>query len=147
MISVSELEASSRKISLFNEQKLEVDTGALHSFLYELAQRLAVADGFSVMLVSDDMMLDYNRLYAGKETPTDVLSFPSERDWPMEAPYAGDILISVETALSQARGDLMDELKVLSLHGLLHLIGYDHQCDHGEMVRLEAALKKEFRLD
>ena len=146
MISIRELKTNRQKINLFNKQGQDLDTGGLEGFLYRLAERLAVADGFSVVLVSDDMMQEYNRRYAGKETSTDVLSFPSEQDWPMDTPYAGDVLISVETALRQTRGDLMNELKALSLHGLLHLLGYDHHSDDGEMDRLEEELKKEFRL-
>ena len=146
MISISELRTSSQKINLFNEQGLDLDTRALEGFLQQLAGRLAVQDGFTVVLVNDDMMKEYNHRFAGKATPTDVLSFSSEQDWPMETPYAGDVLISVESALRQARGGLMSELKILSLHGLLHLLGYDHQSDDGEMVRLEETLKKEFRL-
>ena len=146
MILISELSTGSGKINLFNRQGQDLDAGALEGFLHHLAERLAVAEEFSVVLVSDDMMQEYNHLYAGKETSTDVLSFPSEQDWPMETPYAGDVLISVETALRQTRGDLMNELKALSLHGLLHLLGYDHHSDDGEMVRLEETLKKEFRL-
>ena len=146
MILISELSTSSQKINLFNKQGQDLDARDLEGFLHQLAERLAVADGFSVVLVSDDMMQEYNCLYAGKETSTDVLSFPAEQDWPMETPYAGDVLISVETALRQTRGDLTNELKALSLHGLLHLLGYDHHSDDGEMARLEATLKKEFRL-
>ncbi len=139
---------SSQKINLFNKQGLDLDTRALEGFLQQLAERLAVQDGFTVVLVNDDMMKEYNRRFAGKETPTDVLSFPSEQDWPMETPYAGDVLISVESALRQTRRGLMNELKMLSLHGLLHLLGYDHHSDdeEEEMVRLEETLKKEFRL-
>ena len=145
-ISISELSTSSQKINLFNNQDLDLDASALEGFLQQLAERLAVQDGFTVVLVNDEMMKEYNRRFAGQETPTDVLSFPGEQDWPMEAPYAGDVLISVESALRQTREGLLSELKVLSLHGLLHLLGYDHQSDDGEMLRLEATLKKEFRL-
>ncbi len=146
MILISELSKSSRKINLFNEQGEDLDAEILEGFLHQLAERLAMADGFSVVLVSDDMMQEYNRLFAGRDTSTDVLSFPSEQDWSMETPYAGDVLISVETARRQSRGDLMNELKALSLHGLLHLLGYNHHRDDGEMGRLEETLKKEFRL-
>ncbi len=149
MISISELSKSSGKINLFNNHGnhgLDLDTGALEGFLQQLAEHLALQDGFTVVLVNDDMMKEYNHRFAGKERPTDVLSFPAQQDWPMEPPYAGDILISVESALRQARGCLLSELKMLSLHGLLHLLGYDHESDDGEMVRLEETLKKEFRL-
>lgn len=141
------MHVKSRQINLFNKQGVELDRRALQKFLHELAERLCVSDGFSVVLVSDDMIKEYNRRYAGKERATDVLSFSSAQEWPMEAAYAGDVLISVETALRHSgRDDLLNELKVLSLHGLLHLLGYDHESDDGEMTRLEEALKREFRL-
>ncbi len=140
------MRTQNRKINLFNEQGLDLDTNCLERFLYELSDRLGVVSEFSVMLVTDDIMKDYNRRYAGRDTATDVLAFPCAKDWPSETRYAGDILISVETARRQTRGLLLNEVKILSLHGFLHLLGYEHGSDDGEMVRLEETLRKEFSL-
>ena len=138
-------------IDVFNRQrKVPLDASSLREFCHLLAGRLELKAGFSVVLISDAAMRRYHLRFAGKDSPTDVLSFPvSAASKPAleQEPYAGDILISVETAMRQQRGSLLSELKVLSLHGLLHLIGYDHKTDGGEMAALERQLKKEFRLD
>lgn len=102
---------------------------------------------FSIVLISDAAMCVYNSRYRGQECPTDVLSFPYEREgWSDAEPYLGDILISVESAQRQKRGTLEQELQVLCLHGLLHLMGYDHEKDRGEMNAFENHLKEEFGL-
>ncbi len=138
-------------IDVFNRQrKIPLDPLPLREFCHLLARRLELEAGFSVVLISDLAMQRYHLRFAGNNWPTDVLSFPvsagSHPDFDQD-PYAGDILISVETAQRQKRGSLIRELKVLSLHGLLHLIGYDHKTDGGEMVALERQFKKEFQLD
>jgi len=118
----------------------------LEDFLYRLAAKISVRSGFSVRLVNDGVMRQYNQRFAGKNVSTDVLSFPTTQDWPIETPYVGDILISVEAAERQSRGSLMTELKGLALHGLLHLLGFDHKQDAGEMNKMESQLRKEFNL-
>ena len=91
-------------------------------------------------------MSTYNQEFRGQHGSTDVLSFPNEKDYREEEAYLGDILISVETAYRQCEGALSEELKVLCLHGLLHLIGYDHETDQGEMEEVEKRLKRDFKL-
>lgn len=94
-------------------------------------------------------MRDYNHRYAGKDWTTDVLSFPAgEPNFEEEGErhYLGDILISVEKADRQKSGSLEEELKILILHGLLHLLGYDHETDQGEMRSLEIKLRGELKL-
>ena len=92
-------------------------------------------------------MRQLNRCFAGKDKATDVLSFPDQAEpWEKDENYAGDIVISVETADRQRLSTLENELKVLVLHGLLHLIGFDHEQDNGEMNQLESDLKGEFQL-
>jgi probable rRNA maturation factor len=88
-----------------------------------------------------------NRRFRGKNKTTDVLSFPT--GGPVAAGIAGDLAISVPTALNQAaeRGhSLAVEIKVLILHGVLHLAGFDHETDRGEMDRRERALRAKLRL-
>ncbi len=107
---------------------------------------MAVQTGFSVVLLSDAAMKNYNREFRGEDNSTDVLSFPNEEGNGEEEPYLGDILICVDAASRQQRKTLLAELQVLSLHGLLHLLGYDHQADQGEMKTLEGRLRREFQL-
>ncbi len=95
---------------------------------------------FAVVFITDDMIRGYNRNYRGFDKPTDVLSFSGHDG------YLGDILISSETAYNQARKSktLSFETNVhrLLLHGLLHLMGYDHETDDGEMRALERRLRR-----
>ena len=133
---------SSSRIHVFNRQKkVLVEPRRLEEFLGRLALRLEVTAEFSTVLVSDRGIRHYNRRYRGVPEPTDVLAFPMD-----EESYLGDILISVETADRQRRGVLQTELKVLALHGLLHLMGYDHEVDSGEMESMEVQLRREFQL-
>ena len=91
----------------------------------------------SIALVSDIEMRRLNRRYRGKDRVTDVLSF--------EGAPLGDVVIARGVARRQAREAghaLTAELRVLALHGLLHLLGYDHERDHGEMRRLERRLRR-----
>ena len=94
----------------------------------------------TVGIVSDRRVRRLNRVYRQRDTPTDVLSFPSRDPW-----YLGDIVIAAGVARRQARGaghSLQTELRVLALHGLLHLLGYDHERDDGRMARVEARLRR-----
>lgn len=94
----------------------------------------------TIAFVSDKRIHELNRQFRNVDKPTDVLSFPSE-----EETNLGDIAISVETAAAQAKenGLTFDtEIAQLILHGLLHLCGYDHETDNGEMNQLELRLRK-----
>ena len=100
-----------------------------------------------MVLLSNNNMRNYNRKFGGHNRPTDVLSFPYETEpWEKPEGYLGDILISVEMAQQQKKSSLTKELKTLALHGLLHLLGYDHERDTGEMRALEHRLRGEFKL-
>ena len=134
------------KINLFNRQRnLHVDVNSARQFLESVAEYLGLSSGFSVVLVSDAAMKRLNSTYAGKEQPTDVLSFPAG-DTAGDEPYLGDIIVSVETADAQRIVSLNDEVRILCLHGILHLMGYDHEYDDGEMNSREVALRKRFGL-
>lgn len=101
---------------------------------------------FSVALVSDRRMKELNRFFRDKDSTTDVLSFPHERDeFEPDDKNLGDIVISVEQAQRQAsENDLsLDiEIKQLILHGVLHLCGHDHETDNGEMNARELELRE-----
>jgi probable rRNA maturation factor len=96
----------------------------------------------TVLLTTDAAIRDLNRRFRGKNKATDVLSFPAE-GLGAEG-IAGDVAISVTTAMKQAREQghsLSTEIKVLILHGILHLAGYDHEADDGKMARRERLLR------
>ena len=102
----------------------------------------------SVLLTGDAQMRRLNRQFRHKDKPTDVLSFPAPA-LAEEQGLAGDLAISVETAARQAQElghSLSDELQILMLHGLLHLAGYDHENDTGQMARREAGLRRRLGL-
>jgi probable rRNA maturation factor len=95
----------------------------------------------TVAIVSDARVRALNRKFRKKDKTTDVLSFPAE-----EPGYLGDVVISSGVAARQARAarhSLATELRVLALHGLLHLLGYDHERDDGQMARLERRLRRQ----
>jgi probable rRNA maturation factor len=95
----------------------------------------------TVAVVSDARVRALNRSYRGKNRTTDVLSFPTSSP----SPFLGDIVIARGVARRQARAaghGERTEWRVLALHGLLHLLGYDHESDDGAMARVEARLRR-----
>ena len=130
------------------QRKVRVETAPFQAFLVALSAGVNEADGrhFSVALVSDKRMADLNKLFRGKDSTTDVLSFPNEpEEFDPDQKNLGDVVISVEQANRQAEENglsLEMELKQLILHGLLHLCGYDHETDNGEMNARELELRK-----
>ncbi len=136
-----------RAILLGSESVLEVDERrALRSILAAAARELEVGPGDVVLsFVDEDAMRGLNRDWRGKDAPTDVLSFPSDSVDPEGRRHIGDIALCHAIARRQARArghDTFRETALLSLHGLLHLLGYDHETDDGEMDDLEAGLRR-----
>jgi probable rRNA maturation factor len=118
----------------------------LNRFLADAVEALGLAGEFSVLLTGDDRLRTLNRQYRGIDKATDVLSFPAS---PEAAPCGGDLAISLDVASEQAVNyghTLQMEVKILILHGLLHLAGYDHERDQGQMRRRETRLRKQFAL-
>jgi probable rRNA maturation factor len=137
------------EVEVLNRQRaMRVSTAALGRFLRQVGRQLPPhgADGFTVCLVSGGRMRSYNRAYRGANRDTDVLAFEGdERPDPEGRVHLGDIVISVPTAARQAREaghSLARELKILALHGYLHLLGHDHERDHGKMRRLQRELER-----
>lgn len=105
----------------------------------------------TVLLTTDPAIRRLNRQFRGKNKATDVLSFPADPIPGLKPAQqiAGDLAISVPTALRQAASQghaLAVEVKVLMLHGLLHLAGYDHETDTGQMARRERVLRAMLKL-
>jgi probable rRNA maturation factor len=107
----------------------------------------------TVALVSDRRMRALNREFRGNDYATDVLSFPagnpSAPAFAKAEPFLGDIVIAEGVAKRQAKEHghaISTEIRVLALHGLLHLLGYDHESDRGRMARIEARLRWKGRL-
>ena len=116
----------------------------LAAWLSALAPR-AAAGTATVVITTDRRIRRLNRTWRGIDKATDVLSFPAGDD-PGPGRHLGDVVISRETAARQARNEghsLATELRVLALHGLLHLLGYDHEHDSGRMARIERRLRRQ----
>lgn len=132
------------------QRRLKVDSQALGSFLRQVSSDVAPdrSSSAALVLVGDDRMRALNRSFRGFDRATDVLAFPTESLPTTDAEhYLGDVVISVETAAREAkkrRRELGLELRVLALHGFLHLLGYDHETDRGEMRRLEYRLRRKY---
>jgi probable rRNA maturation factor len=124
---------------------------ALALFLSKAQAAVRLKGQVTVLLTTDAAIRKLNRQFRGKNKATDVLSFPAEGPLPGSPAeeMAGDIAISVTTALGQAAEQghsLSTEIKVLILHGLLHLAGYDHEADAGQMARRERLLRAKLKL-
>jgi len=133
----------------------------LEAFLRRVKHELGLEEaGLTVRLVSDAEIARMNETFRKKKGPTDVLSFPMmARQRPVRlrrgsrtvraGEYLGDIAISPATAQRYAKKNgrkLSSELQVLILHGVLHLLGYDHETDRGKMDRIEQKLRKRLGL-
>ncbi len=131
------------------QRKVKIETAEFHGFCELLAAKISEAEvlRFSLAFVSDSRMKQLNWLFRGKDATTDVLSFPNEPDeFNPDKNDLGDIVISVEQAQKQAEENgltLESEIKQLILHGVLHLCGYDHETDNGEMNERELELREE----
>lgn len=111
-----------------------LDRNELERFAQHLNTQVAKGCGFHCLITGDADLRRWNREFLNKDYATDVLSFPATGD------SLGDIAISRHRAAVQAQQfghTLSEELKLLMLHGLLHLTGLDHERDHGEMARTE----------
>jgi len=139
------------------QRKIKLDIAPTKEFVASLSTKVDEAAGcdFSVAFISDRRMKELNGFFRGKASTTDVLSFPHEADdQPPEGgtqniDYLGDIVISVEQAQKQAKENkltLEREIEQLILHGLLHLCGFDHEIDNGEMNRRELALRRKLKI-
>ena len=129
---------------LNRQRKHRIDSRGVRRFLAGLVKEIGRQEAsFTVVFVTDEAMHDYNMRYRHIDKPTDVLSFAGQED------YLGDILISTETAWEQAnRSSTLsfdDNIRRLTLHGLLHLTGYDHETDDGEMRAIERRLRRKFQ--
>jgi probable rRNA maturation factor len=135
---------SDNRVVLNKQRKHAIDMAAIRQFLSNLTEDQGKQSmSLSVILINDEAMQKYNRKYRGFDKATDVLSFCGDGD------YLGDILISVDTASAQAKKSpvltLESNIRRLALHGFLHLTGYDHETDNGEMRAIEIRLRRKFK--
>ncbi len=137
------------------QRRVSLNVPSLRRFVARLRGTLRLARrDFNICFVDDGEIAKLNARYRAKCRPTDVLSFPwggtsapSDRGAGQSEflSFLGDVVISVQTARRNARAEghsTLDEIRWLILHGVLHLVGYDHETDHGEMTAREIALRE-----
>jgi|SRR5579871_1639680 len=134
-----------QSIVLFQVPVTGLPRTGLRSFARQLQLQVTGQRGFTCLITDDSELQRLNREFLRKNQPTDVLSFPAGG----MAGIAGEIAISIDRARKQA-GELGhgldEEIKILMLHGVLHLLGMDHEKDGGEMARAERKWRKYFGL-
>jgi len=127
------------------QRRVKVDPDAWTTFAEKVLSAIGNSgSSATIAFVSDRNIRKLNQQFRGVDKPTDVLSFPND-----EPDNLGDVAISVETAAKQAKENglsLNDEIAQLILHGLLHLSGYDHETDNGEMNRFELKLRRKLKI-
>ena len=124
----------------YRRKPATLDPKSLQSFAQILRDRVARGRNFHCRITNDAELQSLNAQFLGKDYPTDVLSFPSGYTGSL-----GDIAISVQRARAQARAwhhTTEDEIRILMLHGVLHLLGMDHESDSGRMKRAETRWRR-----
>jgi probable rRNA maturation factor len=129
------------RIELLDRSGGRVAPASFRPFLRRLAAFLEPPDGdLTILFCEDAEIARLNREWRGKRGPTDVLSFPGTGATPDGRVHIGDLVVSVDTARRSARRGgrpLAREIETLLSHGLLHLLGFDHETDDGTMLRLQ----------
>lgn len=137
--------SSDDHIVLFRRAPAELHRSNLERFARTLRDEVSKGAGFSCLITGDSELRRLNRQFLGKDYPTDVLSFPE----PASTGFLGELAISAGRARRQAAGHghtLESEVRILMLHGLLHLMGMDHETDRGRMARAEARWRRRLSL-
>jgi probable rRNA maturation factor len=147
MMLLTELQTNSEMIQIVNRQpKRKINGKRWRGFTAE-ALRAIKREGrdVSVVFLSNAAIRKLNKQFRAKDYTTDVLSFPTEPEQFEKQSSLGEIVIATDRAATQAKENGLtfeNEIEQLILHGLLHLCGYDHETDNGEMNRLELKLRK-----
>ena len=135
-----------------NQRKIKINSKPFKEFAEKAVQKISETGGkpITIVFVSDRKMRLLNKTFRGKNATTDVLSFPFEAEaFEVDENNLGDIFISLEQAERQAIENNLDfetEIKQLVLHGILHLCGFDHETDAGEMNKLELELREKLAM-
>ena len=139
-------------IEIVNRQRRKLDTKQWRDFGVKALRAIRKdKPDVTIVFVSDEAIKTLNRKFRGQNQATDVLSFPTKAE-PFEAEnrkQLGDVVISVQRAAAQAKENGLSfsrEIEQLILHGLLHLCGYDHESDSGEMNRFELKLRRKLEI-
>ena len=140
-------------VEVINRQRYrKIDVPAWREFAEQASQAIdSTQQSATIVFVSDNVIKKLNQQFRGQNYATDVLSFPTKaEDFESDnQSHLGEVVISVERAAAQAKENgltFSNEVRQLILHGLLHLSGYDHETDNGEMNRLELRLRRKLEI-
>lgn len=139
------------RLVTFRKRIVALTAPKVERFVFRVRRLVHLPELVNVLVTSSEEVRSLNRRFRGLDKPTDVLSFPplliSE---PQRKQVAGDVVISADIARGNALRlghSLENEIKILVLHGILHLAGFDHEHDDGEMARKETRLRRQLKLE
>jgi probable rRNA maturation factor len=139
------------KVVILRKRIAGLSPSTLERFVLRVRQAVHLRGTVNVLVTSSSELRVLNQRFRGADKATDVLSFPeppAERN--RARGVAGEVAISADIARENARRldhSVVDEIKILVLHGILHLSGFDHERDHGEMARKESRLRQQLKLE
>jgi probable rRNA maturation factor len=139
------------KLVIFRKGIAGLSVATLERFVLRARRVIRLRGMVNVLVTNSSELRALNRRFRSADKATDVLSFPSPLVERSKATrLAGDVAISVDIARENAARlghSVADEVKILTLHGILHLAGFDHERDHGEMAREESRLRRQLKLE
>jgi probable rRNA maturation factor len=138
-------------VVILRKKIVRMNAATLERFVLRARRCVRLTQTVNVLVTSSAEMRSLNRQFRGADKPTDVLSFPpSTVANGRSQSLPGELAISLDIARENAQRlghSLADEVKILTLHGILHLAGFDHEKDHGEMARKESQLRSQLKLE
>jgi probable rRNA maturation factor len=144
-------DALGKKVVILRKKIAGLSRSTLERFVLRAKRAARLRDTVNVLITSSSELRSLNRRFRGADKATDVLSFPASRSEHSTAKrVAGEVAISADIARDNAvrlGHSVADEVKILVLHGILHLAGFDHERDNGEMARKESRLRLQLKLE
>jgi probable rRNA maturation factor len=144
------ISAGREKLVIVRKKIAGLSSRTLERFVLRARRAVRLRGPVDVLVAGNYELRVLNRRFRGKDKATDVLSFPSPVDVLSPKQPAGELAISLDIAKVNARKlghPVAEEIKILVLHGILHLAGFDHEQDHGEMAREEIRLRRQLKLE
>jgi probable rRNA maturation factor len=139
-----------KKLVIFRKRIAGLSRSTLERFVLRARRAVHLRDTVNVLVTNSQELRSLNRRFRGADKPTDVLSFPSPPSTNRRTrSVAGEVAISADIARDNATNlghSVAEEVKILVLHGILHLAGFDHEHDHGEMARKESQVQRRLNL-
>lgn len=146
----SNLINAEKKLVIFRKRIAGLSRSTLERFVLRARRAVHLRDTVNVLVTNSRELRSLNRRFRGVDKPTDVLSFPAAPSTNRRTRrVAGEVAISADIARKNAANlghSVAEEMKILLLHGVLHLAGFDHEQDRGEMARRESQLRRSLNL-